>query len=57
MSIEEIDRAIAIEDAIIAELERINNRGGTWENAINRRNVLASIKAGLGDSLSPKPKL
>jgi hypothetical protein len=47
MTVEEIDRAIAIEEAIIAELERINNRGGTWENAINRRNALASVKAGL----------
>ncbi len=47
----EIDQAITIEEAIMNELDRIGNRGATWENAVMRRNALLSVRAAMkGDS-------
>lgn len=51
MTVEELDRAIAIEEAIIKELQRIGARASdTLCNAENRLNVLMRVKASLGDS-------
>ena len=49
----ELDLAINIEELIINELDRVGNKGPTWENAVMRRNALVSVRAGNRTAQTP----